>query len=126
MNKSKFIPSMFHRRLVGLMFVVCVLVVVLIGQMFRISVVQGGQRLADAQAKLDRKSVLPTYRGQILDRHNRVLAEDRASYDIAVEYDVITGAWIGAQAYGQARKDLGRSKWSAMSPEAREAAKKER
>ena len=45
MNKSKFIPSMFHRRLIGLMFVVAVFIVVLIGQMFRISVVQGEQRL---------------------------------------------------------------------------------
>src|SRR5262245_25065632 len=109
MNKSKFIPSMFHRRLIGLMGVVCVLIIVLVGQMFRISVVHGAERLADAEAKLDRKSFLPTYRGAILDRHNRVLAEDRASYDIAVEYDVITGAWIGAQAYAQARKDFGRS-----------------
>lgn len=126
MNKSKFIPSMFHRRLIGLMSVVCVLIVVLIGQMFRISVVQGAQRLLDAEAKLDRKSFLPTYRGRILDRYDRVLAEDRASYDIAVEYDVITGGWIRTQAAAQAKKELGRSKWSAMSPEAREMAIKER
>src|SRR5205085_11879061 len=122
MNKSKLIPSMFHRRLLLLMGCVVAFVMVLVIQMFRVSIVQGSTRLSEAESKLDSREYLATYRGRILDRHGRVLALDRASYDIAVDYSVITGDWIRIQATAQARSQLGRSQWSSMSPEDRVAA----
>ncbi len=122
MNSNKLIPSMFHRRLVLLLLVIVFLTFGLGMQLFRLSVVQGAQRLAEAEARLDRRVYLPTHRGRILDRHGRVLAEDRASYDIAIAYDVITGAWPENQAARQARNEIGGSDWNIMSPEQRQDA----
>lgn len=126
MDKSKFIPSMFHRRLLLLLGVCIVFIVLLGGQMFRLSVLEGAQRLSAAEQKLDSRTYLPTTRGNIYDRRDRMLALDRACYDIAVEYDVITGAWQREQAAKDAKKELGRTKWNAIGPEQREAAVKER
>lgn len=122
MNSKKLIPSMFHRRLVLLLFVTAIVTSALGLQLFKLSVVEGASRLAEAESRLDRRVYLPTHRGRILDRHGRILAEDRASYDIAVSYDVITGSWPGIQAARQARNEIGRSNWNAMSPEERDDA----
>jgi penicillin-binding protein 2 len=122
MDPNKAIPSMFHRRLLLLTAVIVVVTLIQMAQMVRLSVVQGASRLAVAESRLDRRTYLPTYRGRVLDRHERVLAVDRASYDVAVEYDVLTGTWVRASAVRQARKDIGRKAWSAMSPQEREAA----
>lgn len=122
MDRDKFIPSMFHRRLLLLLAAFVSFVVVLSGQMVRLSVVEGAERLAAAEAKLDRRTFLPTYRGRILDRQGRVLAMDRASSDIAVEYDVIVGTWPRKQARRYARDEMGRAKWNSISPSQRDAA----
>jgi penicillin-binding protein 2 len=89
--------------------------------MVRLSVVEGAERLAEAESRLDIRTFLPTNRGRILDRHGRVLAIDRASCDVAVEYSVITGTWVRSKARRQAIDDVGRSKWNEMSPDEREA-----
>jgi len=122
MNPRKLIPSMFHRRLVLLLSCSGAVVLVLFGQLYRLSVVEGAARRADAESKLDHRSFLPTHRGRIVDRHGRILARDRASYDIAVNYDVITGAWPRQQAAAQARREIGRSRWNTLSPEQRQQA----
>src|SRR5689334_13399093 len=122
MDQSKFIPSMFHRRLVLLLVVFAFIGLVLSGQLFRLSVVEGSARLAAAEERLDRRTFLPTVRGMIYDRHVRVLAIDRASYDIAVEYDVITGAWIRNKSVAQAKKEIGRNKWLTLATDEREDA----
>lgn len=122
MNSQKLIPSMFHRRLVLLLVVIGIITSALGMQLFKLSIVQGAQRLAEAESRLDRRVYLPTHRGRILDRHGRILAEDRASYDIAVAYDVITGAWPNNQAARQARREIGASDWNVMSPEQRDQA----
>lgn len=113
---------MFHRRLVLLVAVIALTSLGLGAQLFKLSVVEGAQRLAEAESRLDRRTYLPTYRGRILDRHGRVLAEDRASYDIAVDYDVIIGVWAENRAARQARREIGTSEWNALSPERRDAA----
>ena len=64
MNKDKFIPSMFHRRLVLVLGVIVLAMIVLGGQMFRLSVVEGSERRAAAESKLDRRTYLPTTRGR--------------------------------------------------------------
>ncbi len=122
MDQRKRIPSMFHRRLLLLGAAFAVITMVLTGQMVRLSVVEGSERLAAAEAKLDLRRYLPTHRGQIVDRHGRVLAIDRASYDVAVQYEVITSAWPRNRAAAEAKKAAGGNRWRAMSPEQREEA----
>lgn len=126
MDKNKAIPSMFHRRLVLLLVVCVATLLILTGQMFRLSVVQGGERLAQAESRLTDLVLLPTYRGRILDRHGRVLAIDRPCYDVAIQYKVITGAWARRQAALLARREIGRNRWLEMGPKDRDAAIVER
>ncbi len=121
MDSRKLIPSMFHRRLVLLVVVMALIVAALGTQILRLSVVEGADRRSQAEARLDRRIYLPTYRGEIRDRHGRVLARDRASYDVAVRYDVVTGSWIRDRAARQARRDIGSSRWNQLSPERRES-----
>jgi penicillin-binding protein 2 len=123
---DRLVPTLFHRRLI-LLACGCVLVSLgLGGQMVRLAVVEGSERLAEAEARLNQRTYLPTFRGRILDRKGRILARDRASYDIALDYDVITGAWVRSRAARQARREIGVSRWNSMSPELRELAIDER
>lgn len=117
---------MFHRRLLLLFAVSAVIVFVLMGQMVRLSVVEGADRLAAAESKLDIRTFLPTHRGRILDRHGRVLAMDKASSDVAVEYTVITGTWMRDKARSEAINAISRKQWNTLSPAQREAAIQER
>lgn len=126
MNAKRIIPSMFLRRLVLLMVIFLIATTGLSLQLFRLSIVQGAQRLAEAESRLDRRIYLPTHRGRILDRHGRILAADRASFDIAVPYSVITGNWPAQQAAAQARREIGSTAWSALSPEQRDTEIKNR
>ena len=112
---------MFHRRLVLLFAMVVVVMIVLGGQLVRLSVVEGAARFAQAERRLDLTTYLPTVRGRILDRHGNRLALDRPSYDVAVHYSVITGAWAFEQALDRAERDYG-PVLDEMSPERREAA----
>lgn len=119
MDDRRLIPSMFHRRLVLLAFCAMAVVLLMGLQIVRLSVVEGAQRRAEAESRLDRRTYIDTYRGRVLDRHGRVLATDRASYDIAVDFEVINGSWEKRQAASQARQEIGRSIWNTMSPEQR-------
>ena len=121
MDSRKLIPSMFHRRLVLLVVVMALVVAALATQILRLSVVEGADRRSEAESRLDRRIYLPTYRGEVRDRRGRVLARDRASYDVAIRYDVITGSWIRDRAARQARREIGSSRWNQLSPEEREA-----
>ena len=60
--------------------------------------------MAEAEAYLVSWQWLPTNRGRILDREGRVLAEDRPSFNVSVQYNVITGDWAYAQAYRRAKR----------------------
>lgn len=115
---------MFHRRLRLLAAVMATVFVLLTAQMSRLAVVQGAQRLETAEGRLDLVRYLPSTRGRILDRNGLALAVDRPSYDIAVEYEVITGAWSLEQAARGARAEH-RSGWAEMSPEQRDDAVQE-
>lgn len=98
----------------------------LAAQLGRLTVVEGSQRLQRAEQTLHRRTLLPTYRGSILDRQGRKIAVDRPGYAVAIEFDVITGAWEMKQARRQARRELGAARWAALSPEARIAAARRR
>ena len=112
---------MFHRRLRLLAAVMTTVFVLLAAQMSRLAIVQGADRLETAEGRLDLVRYLPTTRGRILDRNGLALAVDRPSYDIAVEYEVITGAWSLEQAARRARAEH-RADWDKMSPMRRDAA----
>ncbi len=96
-------------------------VLILGGQMTKLAVVQGAERFAAAERRLDLVDYLPTTRGRILDRHGRPVAIDRPSYDVAVDYEVINGAWPLQQAARDARAGH-QADWAEMSPDDREAA----
>lgn len=118
MGTDGLFTSMFHRRL-ALLMVVCVAPVGLVlAQLVRLTVVQGAELRNEAESKLVIHQWQPTTRGRILDRNGRILAQDRPSFDIAVDYAVISGEWAetqGAQAARRAHAD----RWDELAPEQR-------
>jgi penicillin-binding protein 2 len=91
------IPSMFHRRLLLQVAVLAGVLVVLSGRLAMLTIVEGADRLERAEDRLVRQSWTPTTRGRIIDREGRVLAMDRPSYSVAVEYGVLSGEWARVQ-----------------------------
>lgn len=87
-------------------------------QLARLTLVKGKEHREQAEKRLVNETWLTTVRGRILDRKGRVLAVDRPSFDVAVDYPVITGRWVDAQAAIKARRE-NRSSWGELSPEQR-------
>lgn len=114
------VPSMFHRRLWLLFLLVWAVAVVFTAQAFRLTVVRGSDLLKAAEARLVSDRWTPTVRGRILDRKGRILAKDDASFDILVDYPLITGDWAWTRASREARRS-NRARWTSMSSEQREA-----
>ena len=101
------IPSMFHRRLALLLVVFALAMAALAARLVDLTIVEGNRRLAEAESRLIRRTWTPTVRGRILDRKGRVLAMDRPSYSVAVEYDVLSGQWARREGRRKARRVLG-------------------
>ncbi len=101
------IPSMFHRRLALLLVVFAASMAVLAARLVDLTVIEGEQRLERAESRLIRRTWMPTVRGRILDRKERVLAMDRPSYSVAVAYDVLSGRWAEREGRRMARRVLG-------------------
>jgi penicillin-binding protein 2 len=114
------VPSMFQRRLAWLASGALAVMAVLGAQLARLTVLQGAQHRLEAERVLAARRLLPTVRGSILDAKGRVLAEDRACFDITVDYPVLTGQWAHDQAQAQARRDH-RQEWARLSFDEREA-----
>lgn len=112
------IPSMFHRRLALLGVLMVLPFLPLTARLGWLTLVNGAEARALAESRLIRETWLPTVRGRILDRHGRVLAMDRPSYDICVSYDVLTGAWTDRQAERFARR-AHRDVWPTLDETAR-------
>jgi penicillin-binding protein 2 len=112
-------PSMFHRRLLLLLAMIVISLFPLIAQMGRLTVVRGDELRRDAEARLVRRNWTPAVRGSILDRKGRILAQDRPSYDIAVDFDVIDGGWAERSARQAARRSVGAG-WSDLKTEAQD------
>ncbi len=74
-----------------------------------------------AESRLQEKRTIPTVRGRILDRHNRVLAVDEPSYNLALHYDLLTNNWVDRNVRTVARKRAGAS-WAIMDLNQREVA----
>lgn len=119
MKRDAIIPSMFHRRLLLLLVMVVVGMVALVGQLYRLTVVQGAQHLDEAESALVDSELLPTYRGRIVDRNGQVLALDKPCFDILVDYRLISGEWAVAAAGAEARRTH-KDEWNELSRARRE------
>lgn len=113
-----FIPSMFKRRLLLLLALAGAAFVPLVGQMARLTLLQAAQARTEAEARLVRRQWTPTVRGTILDRKDRVLAQDRPSYDVTIDYQVLSGEWARERATRLVRRAAG-SRWRDLSPSER-------
>jgi len=113
---------MYHRRLRLLAGILGVIMVALLAQAVRLTVVQGERHRATAESRLTQRQWLPTWRGDIVDRSGLVLARDEPRWEVAVSWDAITGQWAEDKAASVARQDLGSAVWQAASPEIRTAA----
>ncbi|MGQ0628708.1 MAG: hypothetical protein ACT4PL_11490, partial [Phycisphaerales bacterium] len=118
-------PSMFARRVLLLIVLIIAAGTPLVLQMGRLTLAQGDELRGRAESKLRTTRRVHNTRGSILDRKGRGLATDVASYDIAVDYDVITGHWAFRQAAAEARRSIG-SGWRELSPLERLLAAEER
>jgi len=115
---SQLIQSASARRLVLVAVLLALGLSILAAQAARLTVLRGDELLAKAQEKLVRLSWSPTVRGQIVDRKGRVLAHNRPSFDIAVDFRVISGEWVERQAAARARRERG-SDWTKLSRDQR-------
>ena len=112
------IPSMFHRRLILLLGAVLVGGVALTFRLAWMTTVDAQAARELAESRLVRRVLIPTTRGRILDRKGRVLAMDRASYDVAIAYPVLSGEWAEVRAKRSARK-ANKDNWDLMNDEQR-------
>jgi penicillin-binding protein 2 len=113
MNQDGLIPSMFHRRLLLLVLLVVAGVAALSGQLYSLTIKQGEAHRADAFRTLVNEHLIPTTRGRIVDRRGRVLAEDAPSYELRVDYRVLTRNWADTSAFRQARREHADA-WAAL------------
>lgn len=109
----------FRRRLMLLMAAFLVAGAAMAAQMARLGVVRADQSLAEAERRLYRQRWIPTVRGRILDRNGRVLAQNRPSYEVAIDYEVLSGEWAAERAREHARRVHGKA-WPLLSAEQRE------
>jgi len=112
--------SMFERRMLVVGVVFAVVLGGMAARLFSLTVVMGSQQRALADSRLDRSTLLPTVRGSIKDRKGRVLAESVPSYDVAIFYPAINGAWADTRAIAAAKKAAGRAAWNRLGPAERE------
>jgi len=105
---------MFHRRLLLIGGLLGLGMIAPIWRLGSWTLAKGPELRAEAEEYLVNWQWLPTRRGRILDRQGRVLAQDRPSFDVAVDYRVITGQWAVEQAKRRAKK-LNREEWPKLS-----------
>lgn len=116
--------GMFQRRLVMLSIGLLLVVVGLLAQLWRLAVLEHESRLERAMGRVKQSEFLPTLRGTIVDRQGRVLAEDAASYDVALHWSAINGDWAMQQATAEEVKAAGgRRAWLKLPLEERERRK---
>lgn len=108
---------MFHRRLLIIMSLVVIGLAFPLVQTARLTTARHEELLRAAESRLITRQWTPSVRGTILDRKGRVLALDRPSYDVAIEYDVLKGTWAAKKAEELARSD--RAQWNESSPAGR-------
>jgi cell division protein FtsI/penicillin-binding protein 2 len=103
--------SMFVRRLLLLGGLIALGLLALTARLAVLTVANHDQLRDAAEQRLTREVWTPTVRGGIVDRKGRVLAQDRPSYDIMVDYRTMSGDWAARQAR-QAALRLAGSRWA--------------
>ena len=116
------VSTSFQKRIIGLGLFMVVSMGLLGARLLDLTVERGSIYLDRAESRLARTTHLPTIRGSILDRKGRPLALERSSWNFAVDFEVITGAWQRRQAIKEARASIGRREWSNLSRSQRENA----
>lgn len=112
---------MFVRRLLLLLLLITTAFVGLGVRVADLTVAQGQSLRAKAEERLVTRRWTMAVRGKIMDRKDRVLAQDRPGYDAAIDYDVLTGDWARLTANKAARRLL-KNDWPELSREQRRAA----
>ena len=82
---------MYERRLKIFLIVVVVAIFVIVGRLAHLQLIQGDQYRRRAGELLIYGNLLPTVRGKILDRMERVLAYDRPCFDFCLDYRMLKG-----------------------------------
>ena len=118
--------GLFYRRMLLLLAVFVTVSLLLAAQLGRLAIIEGADHARQTETFLRRRTFLPFVRGRILDRNGQVLAEDRASWDVQVEYAMIAGRWAAEKARAQARSELGVNAWARLSRDERSARAEER
>lgn len=130
MSRTGLFQNSLHGRLALVLLPVGVLVGLLCVRLATLSLVRGGELRAQAEGVLLRKQWIPAARGKIIDRKGRVLAQDRPTYNVMVDYDVfsrveavpgdpstrMTTRWARQQAARWARRLTGQ-RWMDLSKE---------
>ncbi|MEE2681364.1 MAG: penicillin-binding transpeptidase domain-containing protein [Planctomycetota bacterium] len=111
------VPLFFYRRLMLIALVGVVASLLLGARLVELTVLEGGALRARAEDMIRREALLPTWRGSIVDRSGAVLAEDRASWNLAIPFPVLSGAWAREQATRQCILELGKERWQSSTPE---------
>jgi len=109
---------MFQRRLALLLAITGAAMLVLGVKVAHLTVVRGAELREQSESRLVRQLWTPTVRGKILDRKGRVLARNRAGYDLAIEYEVLSGEWARERARKFVREAYG-PEWVEFSEEQR-------
>ena len=108
---------MFHRRLLIIMGLVVAGLSLPLIQTARLTTTRHEELLRAAESRLITRQWTPSVRGNIIDRKGRILAQDRPSYDVAIDYDVLKGTWAAKKAEELARSN--RVQWSELGPDER-------
>ena len=104
---------MFQRRLALLLALLAVAMLALAAKTMHLTVVRGADLRAQAESRLVRHVWTPTVRGKILDRKGRVLARDRAGYDLGIDFTVLSGEWARERAKAFV-KSAYREQWTSL------------
>ena len=115
--RSRF-PLFFYRRLVLVVAIGLFAALLLAVRLVQLTVVEGEALRQAAEQSIRRDQFLPSWRGSITDRNGVVLAEDRASWDLAVPFAVLSGRWANDRATEQAIDSIGSEAWGMLAPEA--------
>ncbi len=112
----------FPARLAILLAIAAVATGTLAAQVVRLAIVEHDEHAARTARALRRTGWLPFVRGSIVDRRGEPLAIDAASWDLRVEYEVISGRYAIDLATGRARRAAGPTAWDAFDDAGRQAA----
>ncbi|MBX3385473.1 MAG: hypothetical protein KF768_02775 [Phycisphaeraceae bacterium] len=118
LRATKFIPSMYQRRLLLIGLGVLLVFMAPLAQVTHLTVAKGGEFREAAERKLLNERWIRTIRGTVYDRKGRVLARDQASFEVAVDYQVLIGKWAYQQATRWARQIT--PNWSELNAEQRQ------